>query len=134
MKGIISIFLTVFFSACSSNPSSVTKPESDVVQVATTGATRISGDVAWNKIRAGALLVDVRSPEEFKTGAVKGAINIPHTDVESNLSKFGEVKDREIVLYCHSGRRAGVAKETLERAGYTHVFNVGGLSDLNSIK
>jgi phage shock protein E len=77
-------------------------------------------------VSRGALLVDVRSAEEFSTGHVEGAINIPHLDVEKRLSEFGENRDRQIVLYCRSGHRAGLAQESLKALGYTQVFNAGG--------
>ena len=80
-------------------------------------------------VARGALLVDVRSPQEFSAGHVEGAINIPHLDVEKRLSEFGENPDREIVLYCRSGHRSGLAQEGLKALGYTRVFNAGGYEE-----
>jgi rhodanese-related sulfurtransferase len=61
-------------------------------------------------------VLDVRSPEEFAAGHVPGAVNIPHDQVASRLAEIP--KDKEVVLYCRSGRRAGLAAETLEANGY----------------
>ncbi len=62
-------------------------------------------------------VLDVRTPAEFAAGHVPGAVNIPYDQVASHL---GEIpKDDEIVLYCHSGRRAGLAAEVLAANGYT---------------
>jgi rhodanese-related sulfurtransferase len=62
------------------------------------------------------LVIDVRSPEEFAAGHVPGAVNIPHDLVASRLAEIP--KDKEVVLYCRSGRRSGLAAETLEANGY----------------
>jgi rhodanese-related sulfurtransferase len=61
-------------------------------------------------------VLDVRSPEEFAAGHVPGAVNIPHDQVASRLAEIP--KDKEVVLYCRSGRRSGLAAEALEANGY----------------
>lgn len=61
-------------------------------------------------------VLDVRSPEEFASGHVPGAVNIPYDQVASRLAEIP--KDKELVLYCRSGRRAGLAAAELEKAGY----------------
>jgi phage shock protein E len=80
-------------------------------------------------VARGALLVDVRSAQEFSTGHVEGAINIPHLDVGKRLAEFGDNRDRDILLYCRSGHRAGLAQQSLQALGYTHVYNAGGYED-----
>ncbi len=81
------------------------------------------------KIKAGALVVDVRTPAEFASGAYQGAINIPLDQVEKRLADLGDRK-RPIVLYCRSGHRAGQAKAILEKNGFSDVTNGGGLKDM----
>jgi phage shock protein E len=81
------------------------------------------------KIKAGAMVVDVRTPAEFASGAYQGAINIPLDQVEKRLADFGDRK-RPIVLYCRSGHRAGLAKAILESNGFSDVTNGGGLKDM----
>lgn len=69
-------------------------------------------------------ILDVRKPKEFAEGHVPGAVNIPYDQVASRL---GEIpKDDEIILYCHSGRRAGLAAETLAANGYTKLAHLEG--------
>lgn len=85
---------------------------------------------AWKRINAGALLIDVRSNEEYESGHLPGAINIPHTEISSHLSLIGDNKNREIVLYCRSGRRSGLALEELTKLGYKNAFNAGGYQTL----
>ena len=81
-------------------------------------------------IDSGALVVDVRTPEEYKNEHLPGAVNVPHTLVLQSLEKFGSNKHRPIVVYCKSGRRAELARGELSQAGYTAVTNGGAFSEL----
>jgi phage shock protein E len=74
--------------------------------------------------------VDVRQPDEWAAGRVENAIHIPHTELEARVSELAPYRDAEIVLYCRTGRRSGIAEEILRRAGFDRVHNGGGLSDL----
>lgn len=74
-------------------------------------------------IKDGALIVDVRTPAEFASGHYPGAVNIPHDEIERRMNELGSDKNRPIVLYCRSGRRAGIVLDQLRGAGYTRVFN-----------
>ena len=77
------------------------------------------------------LVVDVRTPGEFRSGQVKGAINIPLSEVKGRASEFG-AKDVAITVYCRSGRRSGIAKRILEDLGYSRVTNGGGLANMRT--
>ena len=81
------------------------------------------------KIKEGALVVDVRTADEFAAGHVNGATNIPVGEIKGRMGELGP-KDRTIVVYCRSGVRAGTAKSALTEAGFTNVLNAGGLADL----
>lgn len=81
------------------------------------------------KIKAGALVVDVRTPAEFAAGAYPGATNIPLDQMEKRLADFGDRK-RAIVVYCRSGNRSGQAKVILEKNGFSDVTNGGALKDM----
>lgn len=85
---------------------------------------------ARDAVAAGALLVDVRSAEEFATGHLPGAINIPHGEIVAGIAELDVSKDAPIVLYCRSGNRSGMAKTSLEGAGYSELLNAGGYSSL----
>lgn len=78
---------------------------------------------------ADAVWIDVRSADEFAGGHVQEAINIPHTDIGAKIAAVSADKNQEIKLYCRSGKRAGMAKQTLEQMGYTNVTNVGGYEE-----
>jgi NADPH-dependent 2,4-dienoyl-CoA reductase/sulfur reductase-like enzyme/rhodanese-related sulfurtransferase len=76
------------------------------------------------------LIVDVRTVEEFRTGAYPGAINIPLDEVTIRSYEFGDRPDREIIVYCASGGRSAYAQQVLTQLGYTNVINGGGLSTM----
>ncbi len=84
------------------------------------------------KISVGALVVDVRTPEEFARGHYKGAINIPLSEVPRRLSEFG-AKEKPIVVYCRSGNRSGKAKSILLKNGFIDVTNGGGFRDMERL-
>lgn len=76
-----------------------------------------------------ALIVDVRTPDEFASGAYPGAINIPLDELPSRIAEFG-AKDRELVVYCASGARSSYAERLLREQGFLRVENGGGLHDM----
>lgn len=86
------------------------------------------------RIKSGALVVDVRTPEEFAAGHLENAFNVPHTKIADNLAIFGAERGREIVLYCRSGRRSGLALAELTALGFTKVINGGAYKDLVAAK
>ena len=73
----------------------------------------------------GAILLDVRSDEEFAEGHIEGAQHIPVSEVASRLGELP--KDKKIITYCHSGRRAQQAATTLRENGY-EVYELGPMS------
>ena len=77
----------------------------------------------------GALILDVRSTEEFQRGHIPGSVNIPVNDLDRNLHKLSP-PDKPIITCCKSGVRSGVAKSLLESNGYTNVHNGGGWEKL----
>lgn len=76
------------------------------------------------------VLIDVRSAEEFAQGHIEGALNMPHTRIVDMVTSAGIAKDTPIQLYCRSGRRSGVALESLEKAGFSALENLGGYETL----
>lgn len=74
-------------------------------------------------------IIDVRNQEEYSKGHLKGAVLIPYTEIEQKINSAVTDKNSVIVLYCRSGRRAGIAKETMERIGYKNVSNLGGMEE-----
>lgn len=77
-----------------------------------------------------AIWIDVRTPEEYATGHVRGAVNIPYEIIGAEIKAVTGDVDSDIRVYCRSGRRSGVAKDTLSGLGYSNVINEGGYEDL----
>ena len=75
------------------------------------------------------LWVDVRSEKEYSTQHKAQAINIPYKNIKRGIEKTMANKDTTIYLYCAAGVRAEKAKQSLLRAGYKNVINVGGLQN-----
>lgn len=86
---------------------------------------QISADAAVAHLKHGAILIDVRSPVEFDTGHLKGAINMPLQQIETLIVNQVKDKDQVLLLHCQTGMRSGVAKNKLEALGYSNAFNLG---------
>ena len=71
------------------------------------------------------MLVDVRTPEEYASGHIPGAVNVP----VDRIGKKPPTDDKKalIIVYCRSGNRSGVAKRTLDSFGYSRVEDFGGV-------
>ena len=75
----------------------------------------------------GFFLLDVRSPQEHVAGIIPGTdLNIEYTEIEARHREIGARLEDHIVVYCQSGRRSGIAAETLADLGYRHVYNIQG--------
>jgi phage shock protein E len=70
-------------------------------------------------------LLDVRTIEEFEAGHIEGSANISHTEVAARLAEIP--KDKPVVVYCRSGNRSSQAVQVLRDAGYTQVYDLGGI-------
>jgi phage shock protein E len=88
----------------------------------------VSADVAREQLRKGALVVDVRSPEEFRRAHLPQAVNIPLGDLAEGVSSQVKDKGRPILVHCLSGGRSALAKRQLKKLGYTSVYNLGSYS------
>ncbi len=72
------------------------------------------------------LLVDVRTADEFATGHIHGAVNIPLDTIETRLNEIPQTQP--VVLYCHSGNRSGKAAQLLSSLGYKQIYDLGGIN------
>ncbi|WP_373755380.1 rhodanese-like domain-containing protein [Neisseria sp.] len=80
--------------------------------------------------KAKGVWIDVRTPEEFKQGHLKGTLNIPADQIAAKIAAVSPDKKAPVNLYCRSGRRAEVALQELKKMGYTNVTNHGGYEDM----
>lgn len=76
-------------------------------------------------LEAGGALLDVRTPMEFASGAIPGAINVPLNGLPGVVPTLP--KDQPILLYCRSGARSGMAQRYLLQEGFD-AHNIGGYS------
>jgi len=83
----------------------------------------VDGVTARALVASGAKVVDVRTPQEFASGHVPGAINIPYEEIGKRAAEIGPAST-PVVLYCRSGRRSAIAAETLQKAGYTKLYDM----------
>lgn len=79
---------------------------------------------------AQSLWIDVRTAEEYNAGHLEGAINIPYDEIEQKIAAVSVDKTADIQLYCRSGRRSGIALESLRNLGYSKVTNAGAYQQL----
>ena len=74
------------------------------------------------------IIIDVRTEEEYESGHIEKAINIPYTEIES---KVNYDKNQAIAVYCRTGVRSSEAAKTLEKMGYTKIYDLGGVENID---
>ncbi len=92
--------------------------------------TAHAGDVGFHGTKP-AIIIDVRTPEEFIAGHLDGAVNMPLDQLNTKIKTATRIgKESPILVYCRSGHRSGLAKVQLKQMGYTRIFDGGGMSTL----
>ena len=99
---------------------------SGIILFAVSGCCSTESEISMEN---NAVLLDVRTPEEHKSGYLDGAVLLPLAELESKIFSKVSGKNTPIYIYCRSGRRAGTAVEKLKAMGYTDLHNLGGLED-----
>jgi len=82
-------------------------------------------------------IIDIRTPQEYKSGHIKGAIliNFYDPDFAKNVEKAGLDKNKPIYIYCRSGNRTGRSIQIFQRLGFKHIVNLGyGLNEWNRLQ
>ena len=87
----------------------------------------INQGVQEYKNAAGAVLLDVRTPQEYREGHIPGSQNVPLQQLDK-VEEVTENKDTVLYVYCHSGARSRQAVSLLKHMGYTNVHNIGGIA------
>ena len=82
-------------------------------------------------VNEGAMILDVRSKDEYVGGHIKNSVNIPVDQLQQNLHRLSD-KQKSIITCCASGMRSASAKKILESNGYTAVHNGGSWSGLQN--
>lgn len=75
------------------------------------------------------MLIDVRTEKEWSEGHLEGALLIPYDKIGAEINKVAPDKKTKIELYCRTGRRSGIALESLKKLGYGDVTNYGGVNE-----
>jgi len=80
----------------------------------------------YNKT-SGAVLLDVRTPQEYREGHIPGSKNVPLQELD-RISAVAAGENTPLFVYCYSGARSRQAVSALERMGYRNIKNIGGIS------
>ena len=94
---------------------------------ATRGETNVVGSPIMETNRM--YVIDARTDAEWKTGHIKDAILIPYDQITERIVEVTTNKSASIVIYCRSGRRSRIARESLRKLGYQNVEDLGSLKD-----
>lgn len=135
---IISLLLCIFLTACG-NDSSISnlggadgptailvseKGEKEMYEIITAGEAKKIMDSGEEFV-----ILDVREQDEFDAGHIAGSILIPYTEIENKAEEMLPDKDKQILVYCRSGRRSKIAAESLAKLGYSNIKEFGGIID-----
>lgn len=86
---------------------------------------QVSAKEAAEYLKNGAMVIDVRSANEFESGHILQAYNFPLDRIEMTVPSAVRDKDKVLLLHCSTGVRSNLAKKKLEGLGYKNVFNLG---------
>ncbi len=89
----------------------------------------INCDKTEEEVNDGAILIDVRSEEEYKLSHLDQAINIPVDVIEEEIVNYVVDKSTPVILYCRSGNRSSNAAQALLKLGYYKVYDLGAMDN-----
>ena len=93
--------------------------------------TNINNEELQNIIKnnKNALILDVRTIGEFRSGHIPNAKNIPVQELNSHINNLDAYKNDDIIVYCASGGRSSSAANILSKNGFNKVYNLGGIGN-----
>lgn len=116
-KLLLLAFVATFFVACGGN-----------VDASKMSSGHLKGDEVVKAIGdSNSVIIDVRKKDQFDSGHIEGALNIPLADIDANMDKFKSYGDKKIIFYCNTGNQSGQAAKKLEEKGIKNVFNADGV-------
>jgi len=77
--------------------------------------------------------IDVRTAEEYASGHIDGALNIPLGQIPERVQEIKGLGKTPVVFYCRSGNRSGQAVAYLSKQGYDHIYNGGSLEEVRKL-
>jgi molybdopterin/thiamine biosynthesis adenylyltransferase/rhodanese-related sulfurtransferase len=98
----------------------------DLLSAAKSSIAEIDTATAAERITGGAMVLDVREPDEYAEGAIPGAIHIPRGHLEAQIEGRIVDKDAPVVVYCAGGVRSAFAVQTMQELGYTGAESMDG--------
>lgn len=101
--------------------------ETSIKEAVTASSKTVTSSEASSLIKDGAILIDVRTKEEYEEKHIKGAVNIPLSDIEDGNINYD--KDTAIIVYCRSGNRSATAAKELITLGYTSIYDLGSINN-----
>ena len=117
MKKLAILILVVVLAGCQSNSKDIK-------------VTTIDAEEAKSMMdQGGVTVIDVRTIEEYESGHIDGAMLLPLDDIKAGSIGLSGDKSEKILLYCRSGNRSGQAAKILAEAGYTNIYDFGGIND-----
>ena len=131
MKKLIAIFICFFLVVgCDSNNANNDLNSADSNNTSVQDYSIIDVVSAHDIIEnEDVVIIDVRSKNEYNTGYIENAINIPVDSIQYKIGNIVPDKDKKILLYCRSGARAQEAAKKLASLGYSNVYSFGGIVD-----
>ena len=87
---------------------------------------------AKDLVSKGAILLDVRTPEEFAAGHLEGAINLDYSKIATDVEKLIKDKTKTVIVYCSAAKRSAQAVSAMVKLGYTDVYNLGSMSNYDA--
>ena len=124
--------LALSLTACGNGGSAAKTETAAAGEQAKAEVKEMKGDaikkiVEDKKEKENYLIIDVRDAEEYAKGHINFAINMPLDTLKDHLSEIEDWKDKNVILYCNSGKMSGEAADILVSNGFTKVFNGEGV-------
>jgi len=101
--------------------------KTSIKEAITTNSKTVTSSEASSLIKEGAILIDVRTKEEYDEKHITGAVNIPLAEIEKGNINYN--KDTAIIVYCRSGNRSATAAKELITLGYTSIYDLGSINN-----
>ncbi len=131
MKKTIFILMSIFTALTVSSCDQVITNETanEVASSDELYATTVSGAEAHKLVSdSNAILLDVRTPDEYNLSHIEGSVLVPLDNLENSVLETLPDTDANVIVYCHSGRRSAIAADIMLDLGYTSVYDLGPMN------
>ena len=137
MKKLLPLLLAAVLLLAACTPAAGSASAGSSIAASSSGSSaaatsqKITAEEAQQMLQdqPGAILLDVRTQEEYDTQHIEGATLLTDSDIASRAADVLPDKDAVILVYCRSGRRSAASSQQLAELGYTNVYDFGGIID-----